>query len=369
MQRIISKTIALLVLITCTTACNHSEQSQKNRKANNTAFYEPFNGIYFWRTTFSVSDEERTFLEANKVDRLYLRLFDVDVAQQNLLSYEEPLPIATLIFPDSAITAQTTSMVRDIVPVCFITLSALKQMKGKETEYAEHIVKRMLNMSSYHGFRDKVTEVQIDCDWTEKTEDLYFTLLNKVKKLLSKEKVSLSVTVRLHQLRTNPPPADRGVLMVYNTGSIMNPHTENSILSLADAAQYLTHSAVERYAIPLDYALPTFSWGVWFNNEQYMGILHCSDFDNPHYYAMVDSTHYKVLHPHIVEERKLMKGDIIRVENSNYETILKIKALLPFNEQTPARPQSVILYHLDANNLKEYETDQIETLYRHSAGS
>ena len=187
MQRIICKAIALLVLITCTSACNHSGQSQKNRKANNTAFYEPFNGIYFWRTTFFVSDEERTFLEANKIDRLYLRLFDVDVAQQNLLSYEEPLPIATLIFPDSAITAQTTSMVRDIVPVCFITLSALKQMKGKETEYAEHIVKRMLNMSSYHGFRDKVTEVQIDCDWTEKTEDLYFALLKKVKELERKD--------------------------------------------------------------------------------------------------------------------------------------------------------------------------------------
>ena len=367
MQGIIGKTIALLVMIAGMTACGG--QPQKHRKANTTAFNEPFNGIYFWRTTFSVTDEERTFLETNKVDRLYLRMFDVDMAQQNLLSHEEPLPVATLVFPDSAITAQTISIVRDIVPVCFITLSSLKQMKGKETEYAERIVKRLLNMSSYHGFRDKVTEVQIDCDWTEKTEDLYFTLLDKIKELLVKQNVFLSVTVRLHQLRTTPPPADRGVLMVYNTGSIMNPHTENSILSLADAAQYLTHRAVDKYAIPLDYALPTFSWSVWFSKEQYMGILHSGDFDNPHHYAMVDSTHYTVLHSHIVEERKLMEGDVIRVEKSNYETVLKVKALLPFNEQSSARSQSVILYHLDANNLRKYETNKIKTLYRHSAGN
>ena len=42
-----------------------------------------------------------------------------------------------------------------------------------------------------------------------------------------------------------------------------------------------------------------------------MGILHRDDYSNPHYYAMVDSTHYQVLHPHVVEERTLQKGDII----------------------------------------------------------
>ena len=368
MRTLLYKSFFGLLLLSSMLACGHSDPKTAGKSKVQTDC-EPFNGIYFWRTTFNVSDEEIGFLQKHKVDRLYLRMFDVDIAQQNLMSSDEPLPIATLIFPDSASTAQTTSLVRDIVPVCFITLPALKMMKGRESEYAEKIVQRMLNMSSYHGFRSKVTEVQIDCDWTGQTEDLYFSLLNNIKSLLLKEKLSLSVTVRLHQLRTSPPPVDKGVLMVYNTGSITNPHTENSILSLGDAAQYLTHSAVENYRLPLDYALPTFSWGVWFSGDQYMGILHRDDYSNPHYYAMVDSTHYQVLHPHVVEERTLQKGDIIRLEKANYHTAMQVKALLPFNEQAPARLQSVILYHLDANKLNAYETKEITDLYRHSAGN
>ena len=351
-------TYILLLAAVCLSACHKTPAGNKS-----VAKGEPFNGIYFWRTTFDVSSEEQAFLQEHNINRLYLRLFDVDVAQKNLLTDTEPTPIATLIFPDSAATSQTISLVRDIVPVTFITLPALRGMKYHEKEYAQRIVTRMLNMSSYHGFRDKVTEIQIDCDWTPSTEELYFSLLKEIGELLRKDHISLSATIRLHQLRTTPPPVDKGTLMVYNTGSIREPKTYNSILSVDDAAQYLSHSAVDKYMLPLDYALPTFSWGVLFRGCQYMGILHRDDYSNPHYYSMIDSTHYEVLHPHVVEERMLQKGDIIRLENSDYATVVKTKSLLPLDGNC----HSIILYHLDANKLNKYETKEIDNLYRCSA--
>lgn len=352
-------TYILLLATVCISAC-HKAPIKGKMVANG----EPFNGIYFWRTTFDVADSEQTFLQEHQIDRLYLRLFDVDVAQQNLMSSAEPTPIATLLFPDSATTAQTLSLVRDIVPVVFITLPALNKMKYHEQEYARKIVTRMLNMCSYHQFRNKVTEIQIDCDWTPSTERLYFSVLEEIKALLTKEHLSLSVTVRLHQLRTTPPPADKGVLMVYNTGSIREPMTTNSILSVEDAAQYLTHSAVEKYTLPLDYAFPAFSWGVWFRDNKYMGILHKDTYDNPHYYSAIDSTHYTVLHQHVVEDRVLQPKDIIRLERSDYPTIMRMKGLLPFAGDEHA----IILYHLDSEKLKAYETEEINNLYRRSAG-
>lgn len=353
-------TYILLLAMISLIACNKAPVKSKPLAEG-----KPFNGIYFWRTTFDVSSEEQAFLQEHNINRLYLRLFDVDVAQQNLLADTEPTPIATLIFPDSAITSQITSLVQDIVPVAFITLPALKGMKYHEKEYAQKIVSRMLNMSSYHSFRDKVTEIQIDCDWTPSTEELYFSLLREIRELLSKDHISLSATIRLHQLRTTPPPIDKGTLMVYNTGSIREPKTYNSILSVDDAAQYLSHSAVDKYMLQLDYALPSFSWGVLFRGSQYMGILHRDDYSNPHYYSMIDSTHYEVLHPHIVEERTLQKGDVIRLENSDYATVVKAKALLPLD----GKNHSIILYHLDANKLNKYETEEIDNLYRCSAGN
>ena len=130
---------------------------------------------------------------------------------------------------------------------CCFNREILKQCDAKEKilvlhgDYKDMVERKQLD---YHNLPkderiDRYIGVsQLVCDaWEEvtgiKAKNVYEPIvLNKVKKLLSKEKVSLSVTVRLHQLRTTPPPADRGVLMVYNTGSIMNPHTENSILSL-----------------------------------------------------------------------------------------------------------------------------------------
>lgn len=321
---------------------------------------EQFNGIYFWRTTFNINDKEKDFIRENNINRLYLRLFDVDNVLQN--GYSTPFPIATLIFPDSATTAQTTSLVQEIVPVCFITQQAIMVMRYNEHNYAEKIVRRMLNMCSYHGFRNKVNEVQIDCDWTQQTQECFFNLLKEIKSLLAAEGISLSVTIRLHQLRLTPPPADNGVLMLYNTGSIKNPDTKNSILSFADAYQYLTNSAVKKYGIPIDYALPVFSWGVWFRDNRYMGILHQTDYSNSEYYTMIDNTHYQVRQPHFIEERLLQKGDIIRFEKSDYKTIMQVKARLPFQNGTP----SVILYHLDNNKLQEYETTQITNMYRRS---
>lgn len=328
---------------------------------------DPFNGIYFWRTTFDISNEERAFITTHNINRLYLHLFDVDIAQQHLLAEELPVPIATLVFPNSVTTAQTTSLVQDIVPVCFITLPALKMMQDKEKDYAQKIVQRMLNICSYHNLKNKVTEIQIDCDWTPSTERLYFTLLTEIKELLQKEHILLSATIRLHQLRTAAPPIDKGVLMVYNTGAIKNRKTENSILSLGDAAQYLSHSSVDKYALPLDYALPAFSWGVWFREDKFMGILHRDNYSNPHYYEATDSTHYRVLHNHMVEERELQAGDIIRLEKSAYQTIMRVKALLPFaDKKHKTHKQSVILYHLDANKLEDYESQQINNLYSRS---
>ena len=51
---------------------------------------------------------------------------------------------------------------------------------------------------------------------------------------MQKKEIALSITVRLHQLREPAPPADRGVLMLYNTGALKAHDTRNSILDLAD---------------------------------------------------------------------------------------------------------------------------------------
>lgn len=322
--------------------------------------HNAYNSVYYWRTTFNVSDAEQQFITKHNVKRLYLRLFDVDMSKRNLWEALSPQPIATIQFPDSANLALVMQQVDECVPTVFITLHALKQMPWHEAnDYAQKICTRILNMCSYHGFRDKVHEVQIDCDWTETTENTYFRLLDEMRYILHAQGIILSATIRLHQLRTSAPPVDRGVLMLYNTGSLKHPETKNSILSNVDAMPYLKRI---NYSLPLDYAFPNFGWGVWFCNNAFQAILHQQDYSDENLYEQTDSTHYRVIKNHYNEGHWLICGDIIRKEISDMVAIEQIKQHLPFSEAT-----SIIMYHLDENNLKNLDNHEISTFYSRPA--
>ena len=319
------------------------------------------NGIYYWRTTFDVSEAEQQFLAARNAKRLYLRLFDVDMSKRNLSEVLSPQPVATIQFRDSDNLAQVMQIVDECVPTIFITLPALKTMHREASEYASKICTRILNMCSYHGFLNKVHEVQIDCDWTESTESQYFHLLDEMRNIMHGQGIQLSATIRLHQLRTAAPPVDKGVLMLYNTGSFKHPDTHNSILSYDDAMPYLKKAL--HYNLHLDYAFPNFGWGIWFRNNTFHAILHQQDFTNDSLYEQISSTHFRVIKDHCVQEGYwLQRGDIIRKEVAEMAVIEQLKQQLPFDKQT-----SVIMYHLDENNLNNYTHDETTTFYSYPA--
>ena len=319
------------------------------------------NGIYYWRTTFDVSEAEQQFLAARNVKRLYLRLFDVDMSKRNLSEVLSPQPVATIQFRDSDNLAQVMQIVDECVPTIFITLPALKNMQWEASEYASKICTCILNMCSYHGFLNKVHEVQIDCDWTESTESQYFHLLDEIRHIMHGHGIQLSATIRLHQLRTAAPPVDKGVLMLYNTGSFKHPDTHNSILSYDDAMPYLKKAL--HYNLHLDYAFPNFGWGIWFRNNTFHAILHQQDFTNDSLYEQISSTHFRVIKDHCVQEGYwLQRGDIIRKEVAEMAVIEQLKQQLPFDKQT-----SVIMYHLDENNLNNYTHDETTTFYSYPA--
>ena len=344
--------LSLLILFVIPSCADKNDHLSSTKRTN---------GIYYWRTTFDVSEAEQQFINLHNVKRLYLRLFDVDMSKRNLSEVLSPQPVATIQFRDSANLAQVMQIVDECVPTIFITLPALKTMHGEASEYASKICTRILNMCSYHGFLNKVHEVQIDCDWTESTESQYFHLLDEIRYILHGHGIRLSATIRLHQLRTAAPPVDQGVLMLYNTGSFKHPDTHNSILSYEDAMPYLKKAL--HYNLHLDYAFPNFGWGIWFRDNTFHAILHQQDFTNDTLYEQISDTHFRVIKDHCIQEGYwLQRGDIIRKETSDMAVIEQIKQHLPFSEQT-----SIIMYHLDENNLKNYTHDEATTFYSYPA--
>lgn len=317
--------LAICMAMAMLTACCDTGQNTKHT----TDAASHGNGIYYWKTVFELNDTERNFLKEQQVKRLYLRLFDVVPADKGAQHDYEIVPNATIAFRE----AKPEGV--EIVPVVYITLDALRLMNRPRHDYAEEITQRVLNMADFNELGN-IREIQLDCDWTQQTQEGYFAFCQAMKDKLKPLGIQLSCTIRLWQLACDCPPVDRGVLMLYNTGTITNPNTSNSILDIEDVKAYLKGEA---YDLPLSLAYPTFSWFVWFRNDNYMGLFH----EQP--------------------GTEIEAGDVVRYEHVSFDELQQLDSLVRL-KLPGADHASIILYHLDSANLSNYTTDEIRQIYR-----
>lgn len=318
---------------------------------------EECNSVYYWRTVFQLDSTERQFLEAHNVERLYIRMFDV--VENVLLGDDEQR--REKVVPNATITFRDSVPVPHVVPTVYITTDALRSMAQAGVRYWAHqILVRVMNMCSYNGISG-VEEIQLDCDWTASTQSLFFELCKEMKKEMEARKdtegMTLSCTIRLHQLKQKQPPVDRGVLMVYNTGSFLSPDAKNSILSYDDVKPYLR--ALKTYRLPLDIAYPIYRWGLVYRNDHFEGLLQDTDISSLQTKKLKDGRN-KVLQDGYISGKKVLRGDVIRIENSDYETIAKVKEAI---EEIVVSEHSTILYHLSSDNIKRYKEDEINEMY------
>ena len=307
--------------------------------------------IYHWRTTFAPNAYERTFLRRHGVGRLYVHMFDVTEDYDGKSEEYVVQPEATTRFD-----ASVDSL--DVVPVAFITLEALQRMGGDVERYAELITRRLQAMTRYN-FGCEAREVQFDCDWTFSTRGIFDRLCANARKILHADSATLSITVRLHQLHEPAPSADRGVLMLYNTGAIRCFDTHNSILSLGDVRPYLRRRV--RYDLPLAVALPVFGWGVCFSDGNFQRLTRRDDYADRTLFARESENTYRVLRTEWGDDEYYFEDEIVRLERPTARDVLAAKRLVEKNV-SPLSGE-IILYHLDEKQLSHYEENDIEEIY------
>jgi hypothetical protein len=326
----------VLVALSCTNPKNVSRQIPGKDVAAETSG----RGIYHWKTTFDLTHEDTTFLNRHGITRLYVRMFDVGMERNESTDSLEVVPLGTTRFI-SRIPAQC-----DYVPTVYITLKALKAYNGRESDLADLIIRRIYAMCSWNEL-GTFDEIQYDCDWTEETKESFELLCSYTKRVLERNLVSLSGTIRLHQIEEATYPFDKGVLMIYNTGSFANPQTKNSIIDYDDVHKYLSvRGRIDKFIKArkencphIEMAYPTYGWGVLFDEDG-------------RFRALVTDKEACLLSQSCM--------DNIRIERSEYEEIVKVKKLVDsvFGEISCGN----VIYHLDANNLSKYESHEIENI-------
>ena len=307
---------------------------------------EPTRAVYFWRTWYSLDSEECEFLSNNKINKMYVRFFDVDINKNEEFS-DECAPVATISFGYSAPDFHGC----DVVPVVFITQEAIV----KYLSFTDDMAHRLYAMCKKNSIN--IEEVQFDCDWTKSTQEAYFQFLKDIRPALKKyfaKDIKLSSTIRLHQLSKMPPEVDYGVLMCYNTGNFKDYNTNNSILDIENVKPYVKY--LKTYKLPLVLALPTYSWFVEFDeNKDFVKL-------NQQTYNINDTAQFKHLKDNIYEwvcPLPEKSTRYIRYEQVSAETILNTKKLI----QKQGKKMPVVLYHLDSKQLSKYSEDEIKAFF------
>ncbi len=311
--------------------------------------------FYYWKSSFYLGPIEQKTLIDLHVNRLYVKFFDISWNQVK----SEPLPAAVLRFPQ-----KQAPLPYSIIPTVFITNDCIIKIKEPQVKELAHRIVRLISIIASTNNIKTLPEIQIDCDWSAGTKDKYFLLLQTIKDLIAGEKL-LSATIRLHQYKyyneTGIPPVNRGLLMCYNMGNLKNPATGNSILEPEELKKYM--NTLTGYSLPLDIALPIFSWKVLFRNKKYAGLINELPTrllkNSP---AIKQSgNRFEVLQYSSINGYNFEPGDLIREEEIKFTELLKAESLL--TEKLTTQHFSVILYHLDSITLSKFSNHELETVF------
>lgn len=287
---------------------------------------QPRRSVYCWQTTFSPNDSAvAAFIRHKHVTHIYLRYFDV------VMTNGTPMPNASV-----SVVGRVPKGVT-VTPAVYITNECMRvigQSHIGAKDLAEKILQRVGQMTSALQL-GPINELQIDCDWTITTRRTYFGFLSALRDLAHKQRLQLSTTIRFHQLTQPVPPADRGVLMAYNTGDVRDINNRYPILNIADVKPYLHNLAT--YQLPLSTAYPIFSWRVLSRGGHFVGILH-SDDDYP-----------------------ILPGDKILSRSADLRHILEAHQTI--SELRPDAHDEIILYDLQTNNIKRFQASDYEKIY------
>lgn len=316
---------------------------------------ETHRAFYYWKQRYGPGAAEKNALQQLQVKKLYVKCFDVSWNGSDRTAIPVAITDFKEPFPDSL----------EIVPVVFLMNEIWQR---KDTAWARQMAERTASLLASRCAQipaGQIREIQLDCDWTRNSRDVYFSFLQHLHRQPFFSGRQMSATIRLHQLKflsaSGVPPVNKGLLMCYNMGDLRKPGDHNSILNMKELEAYAGNGRVSHYPLPLDLALPLFEWDVLFRNNRYNGLLRQLPLDNRQLFKKEGAFTYTALRDTALQNTLIRRGDVVRHESCSPGTLRKAARFL--NRQRQPHTPAIIFYHLDPLILQKYTLHELETIY------
>lgn len=311
--------------------------------------------FYYWRTDYQNRPAETSYLDQFKSKSLYVRIMDVDFDPD----LQQAVPVSPIKFSDP-LPPQV-----EIIPVVFLVNRLFYETDSNKTKMLASRIANFVDAKVKQAGKQHFAQLQIDCDWTKATREPYFKFLNQLKNQPLLKGKSISVTLRLHQVKniltSGIPPAEKAMLMCYNMGNLRKYGDQNSILNQHEMDVYLK-DVLENYPLKLDVALPLFEWAVVFRNKEYAGIskrINKSQLqDKKLFRQRGNSILYDLLLNY--PAAGLKQGDVVRWEEVSAKDLIATSIFLSRYLKPDTR--NLVFYHLDTDLLKHYTHEDLQKI-------
>lgn len=276
--------------------------------------------FYYWKSKCAIGEKERQYFGQLKGQRLFVRLFDVDMEGGVARPVGQIQGFDNDQLPGDSIR---------VIPVVFITNQTFLNYVSDDD--IEMLASNVSKAVSHVMEKAEVAyeEIQIDCDWTERTCDPYFRFLKRLADLSGQD---ISCTLRLHQIhepeKTGVPPVVRGSLMCYATSSPMEGMSRNSILDMELLKAYTNN--INDYPLNFDVILPIYSWGIVTNHLGQVKLVNGlteADLQTP-MFEKQDNNLYLVKEDGFLQSLYVNAGFTVKIETITPELLAEAKRYL-----------------------------------------
>lgn len=311
-------------------------------------------GIYFWENdTESFSTGNRAALDSLKIEKIYIKVFEVD----RIKGTNKPIAKSSLQLDPASLEN------REVIPCIYLLNKVFIESSKKElddlADNVVHLTQKFLTEKL--GDRTKIpfSEIQLDCDWSEKSQGNYFYFIRKVKE---RSKKQISCTLRLYPYKFHQkmgiPPCDRAVLMCYNLLSPLKNPRKNTILDTEEMAKYLDTKF--DYPIPLDVALPVYSWMQCYDGTRFKGIVKGPVEPYKELLLHTEGLWYYMKSDTVLVDVYLRQGDRIKLERVSERELSK--AIEIIKSSGVLKNDAVFSYfHLSSQELNHYSYETLNS--------
>ena len=308
--------------------------------------------MFYWRTTFRLSPQERLALGELHAARLYTRVFDVG------WSTDAPQLLGKIAPADASGMPAGV----ELVPVVFVKNEVWKHPAPQlAVEVWTEVQARVAALGA-----GPIKELELDCDWTDSTRARYFAFLTELRALAPG--VALSATIRLHQVkyreRTGVPPVDRGMLMFYNMGKFSPDPDARAIFDPDAAARYV--GRIRDYPLALDAALPIWSWTVQVRDDQVIDLLQATDPDELaglDFLSRSGADRYVATRTAFLHGVLLNEGDVLKIEVTGPTEALAAARMLAAYLPPARGGRTVALFDLSERNLNRHGIENLARVF------